>query len=245
MKKEKKMDQNFRIILDAALEECGLTLGEEAKVKLESYYELLTEYNQVMNLTALTEPRDVALKHFCDSLTVLKYAQIPEDASVIDVGTGAGFPGLVLKIARPDLRLSLLDSLQKRLNFLEEVCKKTELTGVQFLHSRAENGAREEALRETYDFAVSRAVAPLNVLCEYCLPYVKVGGICIAMKGKDYEEELSLAQNAIRTLGGETETIHSFELADAGQRAIIQIRKITPTPGNYPRTGKKIKNKPL
>ena len=239
------MDQSFKNILDTTLKECGLSLEEEAKTKLQIYDRLLSEYNQVMNLTALTEPRDVALKHFCDSLNVLKYVQIPEDASVIDVGTGAGFPGLVLKIARPDLKLSLLDSLQKRLSFLEEVCKETGITDVRFLHSRAEDGARKEALRETYDFAISRAVAPLNVLCEYCLPYVRVGGIFLAMKGKGYEEELSLAQNAIRTLGGEAETIHSFELADAGQRAIIQIRKITPTPESYPRTSKKIKNKPL
>ncbi|MBQ3416575.1 MAG: 16S rRNA (guanine(527)-N(7))-methyltransferase RsmG [Ruminococcus sp.] len=239
------MDQSFKTILDTTLKECGLSLEEEAKTKLEIYDRLLSEYNQVMNLTALTEPRDVALKHFCDSLTVLKYAQIPKAASVIDVGTGAGFPGLVLKIARPDLRLSLLDSLQKRLSFLEEVCRKTEITDVRFLHNRAEDGAREVALRETYDFAISRAVAPLNVLCEYCLPYVRVGGIFLAMKGKDCEEELSLAQNAIRTLGGEAERVNSFELVDAGQRAIIQIRKITPTPESYPRTSKKIKNNPL
>lgn len=239
------MDQSFRVILDAALAECEITIEEEAKEKLELYDRLLMKYNQVMNLTALTEPRDVALKHFCDSLTVLKYIDIPENASVIDVGTGAGFPGLVLKIARPDIKLFLLDSLQKRLRFLEEVCVQAEINSVRFIHSRAEDGAREEVLREQFDFAVSRAVASLNVLCEYCLPYVRTGGAFVAMKGKGWEEELSLAQNALQTLGGEIEKVIPFELADAGQRAILQIRKITPTPDNYPRAGKKIKTKPL
>lgn len=239
------MEQSFKNILDAALIGCGLTISETAKDQLEVYYHLLIEYNQVMNLTALTEPREVAIKHFCDSLTVLQYVDLPEGASVIDVGTGAGFPGLVLKIARPDIRLCLLDSLQKRLSFLETVCEKTKTEGVRFIHSRAEDGARESDLREQFDFAASRAVASLNTLCEYCLPYVKVGGVFIAMKGKEYKEELSLSQNALAILKGKVERTDAFTLADAGERAILQIRKTNPVPDAYPRTSKKIKNKPL
>ena len=213
------MSQSFNTVLDIALKESGLTLDDEAKNKLDIYYRLLIRYNQVMNLTALTKPRDVALKHFCDSLTVLRHVDIPQNASVIDVGTGAGFPGLVLKIARPDIQLCLLDSLKKRLDFLEEVCDKTQIKDIRFVHSRAEDGARQADLRERFDFAVSRAVASLNVLCEYCLPYVKVGGIFVAMKGKEYEEELSASKNALQILNSTVIRTDTFTLADAGERA--------------------------
>ena len=239
------MSRSFREILRSTLNECDLVLSEEAITKLNIYNDMLIEYNRVMNLTALTEPREVALKHFCDSLMVLKYAELPGNADLIDIGTGAGFPGLVLKIARPDLNVYLLDSLQKRLSFLEEVCCKAQISGVRFIHSRAEDGGRKEELREKFDVAVSRAVAPLHTLCEYCLPYVKPGGVFLAMKGKEWEEEHSLAQNATELLGGTVEKTDSFILSDAGQRAIIRIRKTSSTPDRYPRTGKKIKNKPL
>lgn len=239
------MNLDFQAALDTSLSECGLSISEETKEKLNIYFETLVEWNEKMNLTALTSPRDVALKHFCDCLKVLSYAKIKEGASVIDVGTGAGFPGLVLKIARPDLKLCLLDSLQKRLIFLEEVCKKAQIEDVRFLHSRAEDGARDATLRESFDYAVSRAVAPMNVLSEYCLPYVKVGGSFLAMKGKEYKEEVSSAQKAIETLGGCISDVHTFKLSDAGQRAIVCIQKTEKTPDTYPRTGKKIKTKPL
>ena len=235
---------DFRRVLLSTLAECGIELEVLAVDRLCVYHDLLIERNREMNLTALTEPRDVALKHFADSLMLLRYAELPAGASIIDVGTGAGFPGLVLKIARPDIRLTLLDSLQKRLVFLDEVCDKLGLADVQTVHSRAEDGARTE-LRDSFDIAVARAVAPLNVLCEYCLPYVKESGRFLAMKGKSAAQELEEAQNAIDLLGGRVMNEFYFDLAEAGERGVIEIAKIAPTPDRYPRKSKQIKNKPL
>lgn len=235
---------DFSIVFDAALAEFGITLDEAARDRFCRYHDLLIEWNEKMNLTALTAPRDVAVKHFIDSLMLLQYTDIPQGASLIDVGTGAGFPGLAVKIARPDIRLTLLDSLQKRLIFLDTVCEELGLEGVETVHSRAEDGARG-ALRESFDFAAARAVAPLNVLCEYCLPYVKVGGKFLAMKGKTAAEETEQAQNAVELLGGRVGEKQFFTLCDAGERGIISIEKIAPTPTQYPRKSKVIKNKPL
>lgn len=235
---------DFKTILLSTLSEYDITLGKPAVDKLCLYYELLIKWNEKMNLTALTAPEDVALKHFADSLLLLRYIEIKKDERVIDVGTGAGFPGLVLKIARPDIRLTLLDSLQKRLLFLDEVCRSLEISDVELVHSRAEDGSRTE-LRDSFDIAVSRAVASMNTLCEYDLPYVKVGGRFIAMKGKDAAQELSDAQNAIDTLGGQFIQKHDFVLGSAGERSIIEIEKTAPTPDAYPRKSKQIKNKPL
>ena len=235
---------DFITILIDTLSQFSITLDNTAVDRLCVYHDLLIEWNEKMNLTALTEPHDVALKHFADSLMLFRYCDIENGASVIDVGTGAGFPGMVLKIARPDIRLTLLDSLNKRLIFLETVCNELGLDDVELIHSRAEDGSRTE-LRDRYDIAVSRAVASLNTLCEYDMPYVKVGGRFIAMKGKGSEEELQAAQNAITTLGGELLQKHDFVLGDAGERSIIEIKKITETPSQYPRKSKQIKNKPL
>lgn len=235
---------DFKTILQQTLAEYHILLDEKAVDRLCGYDDLLIEWNQVMNLTALTEPQDVALKHFADSLMLLSYCEIPQGASLIDVGTGAGFPGLVLAIARPDLHITLLDSLQKRLNFLKEVCTALSISNVTTVHSRAEDGART-VLRDSFDFAVARAVAPLNVLCEYCLPYVKVGGSFLAMKGKSASEELAEARRAIELLGGEVVQKEVFTLGEAGERGIIGIRKTTPTPTSYPRKSKQIKNHPL
>ena len=237
---------DFRQILLNTLAEFEMALDELAVDRLCKYYELLIEWNEKINLTALTAPEDVALKHFTDSLMLLRYIAIEKDArlSIIDVGTGAGFPGLVLKIARPDIRLTLLDSLQKRLVFLDTVCQALGLGDVELIHSRAEDGARTQ-LRDSFDIAVSRAVASMNTLCEYDMPYVKIGGRFIAMKGKDAECELANAENAITQLGGKLIAKHDFILGSAGERSIIEIEKISPTPDKYPRKSKQIKNKPL
>ena len=235
---------DFREILAAALDAYDVSLDSIAVDRLCRYNELLIEWNEKINLTALTEPEDVALKHFVDSLLLLRYCEIKKDERVIDVGTGAGFPGMVLKIARPDLRLTLLDSLQKRLVFLDAVCRELDIPDVALVHSRAEDGSRT-ALRDSFDIAVSRAVASLNTLCEYDMPYVTVGGRFIAMKGKDAALELSGAQNAIMTLGGKLAEKHDFILGNAGERCIIEIAKTAPTPDRFPRKSKQIKNKPL
>lgn len=235
---------DFKMILTDTLKTFELTLDDTAIDRLCRYNDLLLEWNGKINLTSLIAPEDVALKHFADSLMLLRYIEIEQEARLIDVGTGAGFPGLVLKIARPDLRLTLLDSLQKRLMFLDEVCQALSFDDVALIHSRAEDGARTE-LRDSFDIAVSRAVASMNTLCEYDMPYVKVGGRMIAMKAKGAAEELADAENAIRTLGGQVTQKHDFMLGEAGERSIIEIEKLAPTPEKFPRKSKQIKNKPL
>ena len=227
-----------------ATKDFKIQLNEEQLAQLERYYALLTEWNEKINLTAITDPQGVAVKHFADSLTVFNYIDIPQNASVIDVGTGAGFPGMVLKIARPDIRLTLLDSLQKRLNFLGVVLDELHLEAA-LIHSRAEEGGQNLDLRETYDFAVSRAVAQLNTLAEFCLPYVRLSGSFIAFKG-NLDDELDSAKNAIGILGGKFKQTYAFELPmDGGRRNLIQIEKVRPTPDRYPRAFGKIKSKPL
>ena len=235
----------FKDILLKQAELSGIELTNEQVLKLEQYYELLIEWNNKMNLTALTEPEDVALKHFCDSILLLKYVQLPQNSSLIDVGTGAGFPSVPIKIVRPDIKLCLLDSLNKRLTFLSEVVSELNLTDVKIVHARAEDGAKKADLREKFDFATSRAVAQLNVLSEYCLPYVKMGGAFVAMKGKYSEEEISAAKSAIKTLGGKTVKVDTYNLADTSERTIINIKKISQTDKRYPRTSAKIKSKAL
>ncbi|MDO4747811.1 MAG: 16S rRNA (guanine(527)-N(7))-methyltransferase RsmG [Eubacteriales bacterium] len=235
----------FNDILRQKANESQIKLDENQIDSLRRYYELLVEWNQKMNLTALTEPEDVALKHFCDSILLLSYADIPLNSSLIDVGTGAGFPSLPIKIVRPDIKLCLLDSLNKRLIFLQEVVNELNLNDVQIVHARAEDGARKKELREKFDFATSRAVAQLNVLSEYCLPYVKVGGAFLAMKGKYSEEEISNSKNAIKLLGGKIEKVDTYNLIDSSERTIINIKKNNATDKSYPRTSAKIKSKPL
>lgn len=227
-----------------ATKDFKIQLNEEQLAQLERYYALLTEWNEKINLTAITDPQGVAVKHFADSLTVFNYIDIPQNATVIDVGTGAGFPGMVLKIARPDIRLTLLDSLQKRLSFLGVVLDELHLEA-ELIHSRAEEGGQNLDLRENYDFAVSRAVAQLNTLAEFCLPYVRLSGSFIAFKG-NLDDELDSAKNAIGILGGKVKQTYAFELPmDGGNRNLIQIEKVRPTPDRYPRAFGKIKSKPL
>lgn len=232
-------------LLQNYIKDYKITLTENQYEQFQKYFELLVEWNEKMNLTAITDESGVALKHFADSLSLLNFVDIPQNSSLADVGTGAGFPGVVLKIARPDIKLTLIDSLNKRLVFLGEVCAQLGIEA-ELIHSRAEDGARDEKLRESFDFAVSRAVARMNVLSEYCLPYVKVGGAFCAMKGAQANEEFKESLNAINTLGGKLEKKYFFELPEnGGERAIAVVKKVKNTPQKYPRQSGKIKAKAL
>lgn len=199
-----------------------------------TYMNLLIEWNKNINLTAITEPEEIIKKHFIDSLTISK--NIQKDSSIIDVGTGAGFPGIPLKIVREDINVVLLDALNKRLNFLNEVVKENKLENIETVHFRAEEIGKNKKYREKYDIATSRAVAQLNILAEYLLPLVKVGGKCICMKGSYVEEELKNSKKAINLLGGEIEKIEEFILPDSDiKRNVIIIKKVNSTPAKYPR----------
>ena len=232
-------------LLQNYIKDYKITLTENQYEQFQKYFELLAEWNEKMNLTAITDESGVALKHFADSLSLLNFVDIPQNSSLADVGTGAGFPGVVLKIARPDIKLTLIDSLNKRLVFLGEVCAQLGIEA-ELIHSRAEDGARDEKLRESFDFAVSRAVARMNVLSEYCLPYVKVGGAFCAMKGAQANEEFKESLNAINTLGGKLEKKYFFELPEnGGERAIAVVRKVKNTSQKCPRQSGKIKAKAL
>ena len=202
--------------------------------KFYDYMNLLVEWNKKINLTAITEEKDIILKHFVDSLTVLKY--IKDNKNIVDVGTGAGFPGISLAIMNDSLKITLVDSLNKRINFLNEVCSKIKLKNTKAIHSRAEELGRDNNYRESYDIAISRAVSNLTVLAEYLLPLVKVGGKIICMKGPDIEEELKQAKSAIDILGGKFERCDNFCLPKSDiSRNIIIINKIKETPKKYPR----------
>ena len=202
--------------------------------KFYDYMNLLVEWNKKINLTAITEEKDIILKHFVDSLTVLKY--IKENKSIVDVGTGAGFPGIPLAIMNDSLKITLVDSLNKRINFLNEVCSKIKLKNTKAIHSRAEEFGQDNNYRESYDIAISRAVSNLTVLAEYLLPLVKVGGKIICMKGPDIEEELKQEKSAIDILGGKFERCDNFCLPKSYiSRNIIIINKIKETPKKYPR----------
>ncbi len=202
--------------------------------KFYDYMNLLVEWNKKINLTAITEEKDIILKHFVDSLTVLKY--IKYNKNIVDVGTGAGFPGIPLAIMNDSLKITLVDSLNKRINFLNEVCSKIKLKNTKAIHSRAEEFGQDNNYRESYDIAISRAVSNLTVLAEYLLPLVKVGGKIICMKGPDIEEELKQAKSAIDILGGKFERCDNFCLPKSDiSRNIIIINKIKETPKKYPR----------
>jgi len=222
----------------------GIELDQTALERFHTYYEMLIDYNERMNLTAITEEQEVIVKHFCDSLFLLTKCDIKQGAKVIDVGTGAGFPGIPLLIARPDLKVTLLDGLNKRLVFLTAVCDKLGLSA-EVVHSRAEEGANDKKYREKFDVATSRAVARLNVLCEYCLPYVKKDGVFLAMKGPAGDEELTESINALKVLGGEVIATEKYTLSDDSLRTIIAIKKVSHTHPSYPRHNSKIKKQPL
>lgn len=225
-------------------EEYGLSISDKAVEQLDRFAFLLSERNKVVNLTAIKEPEDIAVKHLLDSLLIFKYAFFPENSKVIDVGCGAGFPSLPMLIARNDLKMTFLDSTAKKLKFIEDSLEDLGLHAT-LLHSRAEEESRKNVSRETYDFAVARAVANLRSLSELTLPFVKPGGYFIAMKGKEGEEELECAKNAIKVLGGKTESFNSFTLPDGSARTIIVIKKLSQTPTKYPRSSTAISKKPL
>ena len=212
---------------------------------LAQYGQMLLEKNQVMNLTAITEPDQVARLHMLDCAALLGCADL-KGKSLIDVGTGAGFPGMVLKIMEPSLELTLLDSLEKRLNWLAEVCAELGLEGVRFVHARAEEQALDPAFREQFDFATARAVASMNTLSEICLPYVKVGGQFLAMKSVDSGEEINQAASAISKLGGRLEKRYDYTIPGIGiNHRVIPVSKVIPTPANFPRRWAKIQKSPL
>jgi len=222
--------------LQNAFEKLGFEAASEQYDQFMAYRRILLEWNEKMNLTAITEPRDILLKHFADSASVATHT----GDRILDVGTGAGFPGVPIKILCPDSRLTLLDSLKKRITFLRTLIAELELEGVEFLHARAEDAATTE-LRENFDTVVSRAVASLPVLSEYCLPFVKPGGKFIAMKGPEPENEIAAAEKLISTLGGGNAIIKHVDIPFTDiTHSLIIIEKLRHTPKNFPRVGKKI-----
>ena len=230
-------------ILMQGFGELGISVPETACDALKTYFEYLEEKNKVMNLTAISGEEDVARLHFMDCAAMLKAVSL-EGKRVIDVGTGAGFPGMVLKILAPSGEFTLLDSLNKRIDFLSEVCEKLNLEGIDCIHARAEEAAAE--MGGTFDVATSRAVARLNVLCELCLPFLKVGGVFAAMKGPDCGEELLEAENAIKLLGGRIKENVSYVIPGTDiTHSLVLIEKVKPTHPKYPRKWAQIKKQPL
>ncbi|HOK63084.1 MAG TPA: 16S rRNA (guanine(527)-N(7))-methyltransferase RsmG [Soehngenia sp.] len=229
-----------------SLKELGLVLSNDALQKYEIYKDMLVEWNKKFNITTITEEDEIYIKHFCDSLSLVNTKLFDEKKRVIDIGTGGGFPGLVLKIYNEELDMTLMDSLNKRIVFLNEVIKELKLSNVKAIHARAEELGVSNEHREKYDIAVSRAVASLNTLSEYCLPFVKVGGYFIAMKGPDVKEEVEESKNAIKLLGGELERIEEIKLPFLDiTHTLIMIKKVKQTPNKYPRQQGKPKKNPL
>ncbi len=219
----------------------NLSLTHEQYEKFNEYARFLVEYNEKVNLTAITEPMEILIKHFIDSCYILNLVDIPHNSSIIDVGTGAGFPSVPLKIMRPDLNITLLDSLAKRIAFLEQLCDRLELDCL-FLHGRAEQIANFTEYRENFDYSCARAVANLSVLAEYCLPFVKIGGSFLSLKGPN--ENITLSRSAIFTLGGSIDSCNDYTV-NSEERRLIVVRKISQTSTKYPRKSAQIKRKPL
>ncbi len=232
----------FKELLSQALVEQNIPATEAQLEQAARFSDKLVEINESMNLTAITEPSEMVQKHWLDSLAL---GRVTPMGRVLDVGSGAGFPGIPLHIFHPDCDFTLLDSLQKRLNFIENACEFAAIPVPTLLHARAEEAGRNKAYREQFDTVISRAVANLTTLCEYCLPFVKVGGVMIAYKGPGAEEELSAAAGAIAKLGAEVARVDRFFLPSGEERNLIYLQKRTTTAPCYPRNAKAIKNKPL
>ena len=223
-------------ILEQKLGELGIKQDQNQLERFHKFYQLLIEWNKVMNLTGITEYEDVVEKHFVDSLSIIKAIDLSRIHTVIDVGTGAGFPGIPLKIAFPHLRVVLLDSLNKRIKFLDEVISQLELTEIRTIHGRAEEYARKEEYREQFDLCVSRAVANLSTLSEYCLPYIQVGGIFVPYKSGEIDDEVEHSKKAVRILGGNIKDVMKFELPGTDiHRSFVLIHKEQHTQKKYPR----------
>lgn len=222
----------------------GLKISREQSEKFQRYMELLIEWNEKLNLTAITEPEEIVEKHFIDSITLLLACKPKEGAKLLDVGTGAGFPGVPAKIMRPDLKVTLLDGSNKRLNFLGELCGELGIE-CERVHKRAEEAGLDRRMRESYDLVTARAVAQLRVLCEYCLPLVKMKGFFVAMKGPGAGEELTEAKKALDILGGDRVEVKQVQLPNAGERNLVVVQKLSFTPKGYPRHGGTISKHPL
>lgn len=235
----------FQLMKEASLE-VGFNLTENQYNQFMEYMKLLQEWNEKINLTAITEDEEVIKKHFIDCIKAFKSDAVKNAKTVIDVGTGAGFPGLPIAIMNPNINVTLLDSLNKRINFLNTVVAKLELKNVVTIHSRAEDGARKPELRENFDVATSRAVANMAVLSEFCLPYVKLNGYFVALKGPSIDEEIREGKKAIGTLGGELESIIEVNIEESDlKHNIVEIKKIRKCPKTYPRKAGSINKKPI
>lgn len=220
----------------------GITLTEFQVKQLETLTDFMLEYNKNVNLTRITEPNEVIEKHYIDSILPLTMVDVPRGTLCADIGTGAGFPSLPMKIYRPDLEFTLIDSLGKRINYLDLACEKLGIS-CRTIHARSEEAAKKPELRDSFGFVTARAVAALNVLCEYCLPYVKKGGIFAALKGS--EDETKLAENAIKKLSGEITDVKKYKLPSGDARQLVIIKKFSDTPPQYPRAGGVIAKRPL
>lgn len=236
------IDRNF---LKELFEKSEITASDEGIKKFETYAELLVDWNEKINLTAITEPREICEKHFLDSVLPFKlWGGVFDGAEIIDVGTGAGFPSCPLKICRDDVKITLLDSLNKRINFLKAVSDELSLNA-ECVHGRAEELGKNQDFREKFDIATARAVANLRDLCEYCLPFVKEGGYFVALKGQSGVDEVNEAKNAVKILGGKVEKVIEYKLPNGDGRVLAVIKKVSKTPEKYPRNKGQMKKKPL
>lgn len=223
----------------------NIEISEKANENLEKYAKIMLKYNEVMNLTAITDPDEIREKHFLDSVTLVLSGKLEKGCSLIDIGAGAGFPSVPVKVVRDDIKLTMLDSLNKRVNFLNEVITELKMENAVAIHSRAEDAGKDKKLRERFDVATARAVADLAVLAEYALPFVKVGGYFVAMKGNSPEEEINNAKKAIREMGGEIEKVEEVLLPSGIKHSLVIIRKVIPTPSKYPRKAGKPSKEPI
>lgn len=241
----KSNETNYNILKDAC-EDLELEFSDEKFETFNMYKDLIKEWNDKVNLTSILDDNEIFKKHFIDSIKVYKFKPLLEAENVIDIGTGAGFPGLPMKIINDKINITLLDSLNKRINVLKDIVKKLNLKSVNLVHGRAEEYLKSEKLREHYDIAISRAVANLTVLSEICIPYVKVGGYFVALKGPNVEEEINSARNAIGTLGGKFIEVIPIKIEGSElNHNLVIIKKINPTDDKYPRKWKQISNKPI